>query len=70
MALTKINTRVEFPQELDMRAFMLENDQPDEDTHYFLKGVVLHTGYAQAGHYRSLIKEKNKWYLFDDRSVR
>ena len=40
------------------------------DTLYKLKGVILHSGFAQAGHYRSLIKdEKGDWYMFDDRSV-
>lgn len=42
---------------------------------YRLKGVVIHTGTVNSGHYYSFIQErlndpsKEKWYRFDDRSV-
>lgn len=44
MALTKINTKVEFLQILDMAPFLYE--KTENDTIYNLKGVILHTGYA------------------------
>lgn len=67
MTLTKINTKVTFPQLLDMKPYLYTKDS--QDTLYNLKGVILHTGYAQAGHYRSLIKDNQVWYLFDDKQV-
>lgn len=39
-----------------------------------LKGVVIHSGTAQSGHYYSLIQDRSpagegQWYMFDDRRV-
>lgn len=38
---------------------------------YKLAGVVIHSGYAQGGHYYSFIKDRSdgKWYKFDDDTV-
>lgn len=33
---------------------------------YSLKGVIVHQGLSEAGHYFSLIKVGNKWYEFND----
>ena len=35
---------------------------PPEHFDYQLKGVVVHTGSADSGHYYSLIDEKGKWF--------
>ena len=41
---------------------------PKDYYEYKLKGVVLHCGTAESGHYTSLIcdRENNKWYEFND----
>lgn len=46
----------------------------DGDYEYELKGVVIHAGVAQGGHYYSFIKDRNpeagdSWYRFDDEDV-
>lgn len=43
-----------------------EETGPDEDYAYHLKGVVVHAGTAEAGHYYSFIKDDSKWYEFND----
>ena len=38
----------------------MENDLPPEYFKYKLRGVTLHMGTAESGHYYSLIHDKNK----------
>ena len=61
----KINSRLEFPQELNIYDYTHDKERGIPDTHEFeftLKGVVLHYGSAEFGHYFSYIKESdNKW---------
>lgn len=121
----KINARLEFPMELDMRPYTIENmpipedslaDEavaaaaaggggddakvgedpepeaevspkeqqqqqqqtfPDEYYQYVLRGVVVHTGDVNRGHYYSYIQERSadpnkpgRWYCFNDHSVK
>jgi ubiquitin C-terminal hydrolase len=33
---------------------------------YRLRGVIVHSGLAEAGHYKSLVLLNGKWWLFDD----
>jgi len=54
----------------------LVNDVPmvfeDEEFDYELKGVVIHAGIAQGGHYYSFIKDRERedtWHKFDDEDV-
>ena len=58
----KVHDEYRFPLELDMSAFVWQDDAElggdeatDEDEHckYELRGVVIHTGSAQGGHYYS-----------------
>ena len=70
----KINDRYEFPQEINISELMYRpnNDQTTEQLSkydYTLKGVVLHAGTAQGGHYNSLVKINNDWVLFNDQDV-
>jgi ubiquitin carboxyl-terminal hydrolase 34 len=52
----KINSRVEFPHELNLAPYM--GDQGEQsDAHYKLTGVVVHIGAADYGHYFSYIEE-------------
>jgi len=43
----------------------------DEDFLYNLRGVLIHAGVSQSGHYYSFIKDKatGQWYRFDDDDV-
>lgn len=36
------------------------------DYHYKLRGIVIHLGAAEAGHYYSLVRHDGQWLLFDD----
>lgn len=37
---------------------------------FHLRGTVIHAGYADAGHYYSFIKDKDKWYEFNDEYIK
>ena len=64
----KINERYEFPPEIDISPLLYKKDE-DEKCLYKLKGVVLHSGTAQGGHYNSLVLINNKWVMFNDQEV-
>ena len=76
----KINSRFEFPIELDLKNYCLENnikekkniyEKKDEYYKYELRGVIIHKGEAQGGHHVSIIKvDKNKWYEFNDSKIK
>ena len=71
--LEKISSKFDFPLELDIKKYCVENNNQNELYYkYNLKGINIHKGDADGGHYVSLIqtsKEENKWYLFDDSYV-
>jgi ubiquitin C-terminal hydrolase len=43
----------------------------DSNIKYTLGGIIIHLGFADAGHYYSLIKDRktNKWFEFNDSDV-
>ena len=41
-------------------------NEKDKKCVYELSGVIIHSGVAEAGHYYSYIKIKDKWYEFND----
>jgi ubiquitin C-terminal hydrolase len=63
----KLNNRVEFPEQ-----FNIKNFSPGVDKNYSLIGVVMHAGGCDGGHYYSYVKslEDSIWHLCDDGSVR
>ena len=75
----KINSKFDFPMKLNIKKYCIENNveetdniylKKDEYYEYELKGVNIHKGNADAGHYISIIKLNNdKWYQFDDSRV-
>jgi len=82
MRKVKVNDCCEFPMELDMSLYTKEFiEARHEDVtkkqalgyyQFNLKGVLVHTGTADSGHYYSFIKERHKgeeWYCFNDGSV-
>ena len=65
----KLNNYFEFPFELNMKAFLMD-DNSETNTEYELLGITIHYGVSDFGHYYDLIKGKdNKWYKFNDISV-
>ena len=57
----KVNSKFEFPLELDMYKYTTEfangmNLDPDE-TKYELKAIIIHRGGAYGGHYLAYIKD-------------
>jgi len=70
----KINKQIEFGQSLEMNQFMPESQlqelKQNEYLQYNLKGVVIHEGTADYGHYYSLINNESGWYEFNDRMIR
>lgn len=68
----KLNDFFEFPMNVDLKKwckFDGEDDQ-NQETNYELKGVLIHSGSAQAGHYYSYIKKGDEWLEFNDTNVR
>ena len=75
----KINSRFEFPMELNLKKYCIENmteetddiyKKKDEYYKYELKGVNIHKGGSEGGHYLNIIKvDKDKWYYFNDSTV-
>jgi ubiquitin C-terminal hydrolase len=65
----KLNKYFEFPFELDMKDYLIENHK-ETNTEYELTGITIHFGVSDFGHYYDLIKgPDNKWYKFNDISV-
>jgi len=83
MSRIKLNSYCEFPLELDMEQYTLEyltqQEAPDSDLPkppasyylYTLRGIIIHLGYAEAGHYYSFILDSvsGKWLEFNDTLV-
>ena len=87
MRTVKVNDFVEFPNEIDMKPFTKEGLEaaegeqaeageirPDDYYNYELKGVLIHSGTSESGHYYSIAKDRGEegddsWYMFNDESV-
>lgn len=77
MVKLKINDFCEFPDTLDLSKYTQESLNGDDLAHpmdyynFNLRGVVVHKGTSDSGHYYSLIKDgEDKWYEFNDKLVR
>ena len=68
MLSVKSNTRIYFPDIIDLKLFADELIQND-NLKYRLFGTIHHNGSIQYGHYYSLIKIKNEWFEFNDSLV-
>ena len=65
----KLNKYFEFPYQLDMKDYLIENHK-ETNTEYELTGITIHFGVSDFGHYYDLIKGPDgKWYKFNDISV-
>lgn len=89
MTKNKINDYCEFPTELNLMQYSQQHlrnkekpDKKDDDQFqyppeyfiYELKGVVIHMGFADSGHYYSYIQKRGDsqedWFEFNDTLVR
>ena len=69
MLKSKLNNYFEFPFELDMKEYLIEENQ-EINTKYELTGITIHFGFSDYGHYYDLIKSPDgKWYKFNDNFV-
>lgn len=71
----KSNDALEFPFSIDMKPFTSQSGAEDDEKgglHYRLRGIVIHVGTADAGHYYSYIDAgpKEGWYEWNDHLVR
>ena len=76
MTRYKINDHFEFPLELDMNKYTndyITGKNKNINNKYLLRGVVIHSGSCENGHYYSIIKNidsKNEdWFLYNDSIV-
>ena len=68
----KINSRFEFPMEIDLDEFLAEDAPKDVRNHYELYGVLVHSGDVSFGHYYAFLRTpptSREWYKFNDSSV-
>ncbi|XP_005040420.1 PREDICTED: ubl carboxyl-terminal hydrolase 18 [Ficedula albicollis] len=72
----KLSHSLPFPQELDFREVLTENQCQADDREkatwqYELFAVVAHSGYSSCGHYCAYIRSLTecKWYCFNDSQV-
>lgn len=57
---------VNFPFKLDMKNF-IKSEITQTNTMYNLNSIVIHVGHGiNHGHYYSIIKQSNEWFLIDD----
>lgn len=74
MQRNKIDDYFEFPSELDLKPYTTEfiNNETLAGADYYnfqLKGVIMHYGKAEQGHYYSFIKLEDSWHEFNDSHV-
>ena len=62
----KVNDKFEFGREINIQEYMSDPSVPQW---YQLKGVVVHSGTAEGGHYSSIVLVDGKWIMFNDRDV-
>lgn len=57
--------------EEEMKKFEEKALHGKDKDHYMLKlkGVIIHTGSADAGHYYSIISNEKNWQKFDDSRI-
>ena len=78
MSRRKLNDYCEFPMEIDLLEYTAEGLNlkgkgetcPAEYYQYRLRGVVVHSGTAESGHYYSFIGTERGWVEFNDTLVR
>ena len=66
-----MNDYCEFPILINLKPWCSDVGLSEDYYNYELVGVLVHSGYADSGHYYSIIKDKelDRWLKFDDRDV-
>lgn len=64
--LRKNNKKIEIPEFLDISKYTLDK----KSSKYKLRSVASHVGSLNGGHYVSIVKNNEKWYLIDDLDVK
>lgn len=77
MAKLKVNDRCEFPFHLNLQAYSQQglnkdhsHTHPDSYFIYELRGIIIHLGSADSGHYYAFIRDEDVWLEFNDQKVR
>ena len=68
----KINSKFEFPMEIDLDDYLAEDAPKDVRNHYELYGVLVHSGDVSFGHYYAFLRTPptaREWYKFNDSTV-
>ena len=77
----KVNSYCEFPADLDLREFTATDGRvgmwPEDFFKYKLRGIIVHMGQLEGGHYYSFIEDREKkempaelrWFEFNDARV-
>jgi len=67
----KINSRLEFPNQLNLKPYIVDATENENEYEYTLKGIVNHSGTADFGHYFSYINVKEDiWLEFNDSVIK
>lgn len=67
----KVDSAFNFPENFNFYDYIskdIVNYKP-EDCDYSLRGIVVHSGTSESGHYYSIIHDKGEWFKFNDQSV-
>lgn len=67
----KVHSTFNFPTDLDLAEYLKNPEKDQISTKYRLRGIVIHTGTSEGGHYYSLIKDNtnDRWFKFNDQNV-
>ncbi|XP_053506433.1 ubl carboxyl-terminal hydrolase 18 [Ictalurus furcatus] len=66
----KLNTKVSFPETINMAEMLPEERSKASESRYRLYAVIVHSGTAMTGHYTAYIYSKeSKWCYVDDSDV-
>lgn len=74
MTRTKLNDYFKFPFEMSLNQYISNKlnknkDYTEDYCNYTLKGIVIHTGKAEQGHYYSYVFTQGTWIEFNDTKV-
>ena len=63
----KLTDPIDIPETIDISPYVLENENEPHKSHtYKLKGIIMHQGIADAGHYTSIVHVENDWINISD----
>lgn len=77
MKKIKINSLCKFEEQLNLDKYTVDHifkeqqneNLKEQNSEYTLRGTIIHSGTSEAGHYYSFIKQKEKWFKFNDEII-